>query len=240
MKRYQNPDVYERLALEYSLGTMHGRARKRFEKLMQQHPFLQTVVDGYDHKFAELATYLPEEQPAPHVWKNIEAQLDKEETLNTNTVTPWWQVVSTKRFVTAFASLVLLVSLVVVNVNQSAPHYSCQLVAAENAQTIFKVLVSKTDMQLKVLPIGDIKVPQGKQMRFWCIPKDDSEPIIGMGQLSVSGTQIALTAKSLKGIESARMFGITFELEGVHVTEPTGEFVYKGVIKANDLPRSNA
>lgn len=250
MKRYQNPDVYERLALAYSLGTMHGRARKRFEKLMQQHPFLQAVVDEYDHKFAELVTYLPEEKPAEHVWKNIEAQLDREEAVShtkthlkpNDAATSWWHLFSTKRFITAMASLVLVVSLVFVNMTtHHTPHFACQL-AAENQQVMFNALVSRTDtnMSLEVLPIGDIKVPAGKQMRFWCIPKDASAPIMNMGTISASGMQKPLTEQSWKEIESARMFGITFEPEGVEVTEPTGEFIYKGVIKAVDTPQSNA
>ena len=230
MKRYQNPDVYERLALEYSLGTMHGYARKRFERLMQQHPFLQVVVEEYDHKFAELATYLPEEKPSNQVWKNIEAQLDAEEAMPHQSKSRWWHIFTTKSFIAATASFVLLVSLVFVNVTQNLPAYSCNL-AAQNAEIMFTASASKENMKLKVLPAGKIEVPEGKQMYFWCIPKDTTEPIMSLGMLTKTGLQMKLTPKNWKGIEEAHMFGISFEVKGSKVTKPTKGLIYKGNVK---------
>jgi len=235
MKRYQNPDVYERLALEYSLGTMHGHARKRFEKLMQQHPFLQTVVEEYDHKFAELAVYLPEEKPSEHVWKNIEAQLDVEEGLQleraviNNEKERWWHIFTTKSFIAATASFVLLVSLVFVNITQ-VPAYSCNL-SAQNEQVMFTASVNKASMKLKVLPVSEIDVPKGKQMYFWCVPKNSSEAIMHLGSVSKTGMKMKLTPKNWEGIEGAHMFGISFETIGSKVTQPTDGLIYKGNIE---------
>ncbi len=238
MKRYKNPDVYERLALEYSLGTMHGYARKRFECLMQQHPFLQVVVEEYDHKFAELATYLPEEKPSDQVWKNIEAQLDTEEiashpskgVTSSDEESPWWHIFTAKSFIAATASFVLLVSLVFVNVTQNFPAYSCNLVA-QNAEIMFTALASKESMKLHVSPAGKTEVPEGKQMYFWCVPKNPAEPIMGLGVLAKTGLQMKLTPKNWKGIEEAHMFGISFEVKGSKVTKPTEGLIYKGNIE---------
>ncbi len=240
MKRYQNPDVYERLALEYSLGTMHGYVRKRFESLMQQHPFLQVVVEEYDHKFAELATYLPEEKPSDQVWINIEAQLDAEEVVShqAKSVTAnddasssrWWHIFTTKSFIAATASFVVLVSLVFVNITQNLPAYSCNL-AAQNAEVMFTASANKENMKLHVSPTGKIEIPEGKQMYFWCVPKNPAEPIMGLGVLAKTGLQMKLTPKNWKGIEEAHMFGISFELKGSKVTRPTGGLIYKGNIE---------
>ena len=46
--RYQNPEVFEQLAIEYAVGSMKGRARKRFEALMETHFYLRAVVDAYE------------------------------------------------------------------------------------------------------------------------------------------------------------------------------------------------
>jgi anti-sigma-K factor RskA len=240
MKRYQNPDVYERLALEYSLGIMHGHARKRFESLMQQHPFLQIVVDEYNYKFAELATYLPEEKPSDQVWKNIEAQLDTEEVMSRQSESVaaresgkeshWRHIFTVKSFVAGVASFVLLISLVFVNVTQNLPAYSCSL-AGQNKEVMFTALASKESMKLHVSPTGKIEVPEGKQMYFWCVPKNPTEPIMGLGALAKTGLEMKLTPTNWKGIEGAHMFGISFEVKGSKVTKPTDGLIYKGNIE---------
>ena len=47
MKRYQNPDIFEHLAMSYALGTLQGKARLRFEKLMSKHLYLRAVTYAY-------------------------------------------------------------------------------------------------------------------------------------------------------------------------------------------------
>ena len=61
-KRYQNPELFEQLAIEYAIGSMSGRARKRFEALMETHFYLRAVVDAYEDKFAHLVELLPDEK----------------------------------------------------------------------------------------------------------------------------------------------------------------------------------
>ena len=64
LNRYQNPEIFEQLAIEYAVGSLHGRARKRFEVLMDTHFYLQAVVDAYENKFAHLVELLPDTQPS--------------------------------------------------------------------------------------------------------------------------------------------------------------------------------
>lgn len=79
MNRYKKPEVYERLAMEYSLGTLHGRARKRFERLMEEYPYMAAIVESHDKDFAGLVDLLPEVKPDPSVWNKISAQLDAQQ-----------------------------------------------------------------------------------------------------------------------------------------------------------------
>ncbi len=232
MNRYQNPEVYERLALEYSLGTMHGGARKRFENLMLQHPFIQVTVDEYDNKLAELVNYLPEEKPAAHVWKNIEASIEAQERQqNKETQQPsWWQSFGFKGFGVA-AALVLAVSVFFFNINGSGPNaYAADLVGV-NAEPMIEIVANKDDMELKAVPTKNFKVPEGMQAHFWCLPKNVLEPIMDMGLMPATGMQMQLTAKSWQGIVDAQMFGVSFEPIGSNNSSPVDKLIYKGRIQ---------
>ena len=236
MKRYQNPEVYERLALAYSLGTMRGGARKRFEDLMVKHPFIKVVVDEYDYKLAELVEYLPEEKPAAHVWRNIEARIDastdtQEQQVNDETPSvSWWQSIAFKSFGVT-AAIILAVSVFFFTIHRSVPNAYSANIAGINAETMIKIVANKDSMELKAMPTKSFKVPEGMQVHFWCLPKNISEPIMDMGLIPVTGLQMQLTAESWKGIVDARMFGVSFEPIGSKNSSPSHEIIYKGDIQ---------
>ena len=75
MKRYKNPDIFEPLAMAYALGTLHGKARRRFEQLMQQHLYLRATTQAYQQKFNSLVELVPPQAVPTRVWQNLEQQL---------------------------------------------------------------------------------------------------------------------------------------------------------------------
>ncbi|WP_308874106.1 hypothetical protein [Thiothrix subterranea] len=75
MKRYQKPDIFEHLAMSYALGTLQGKARLRFEKLMRKHLYLRAVTNAYQQQFAPLAALIPSETPPARVWNAISKEL---------------------------------------------------------------------------------------------------------------------------------------------------------------------
>jgi len=50
LNRYQNPEIFEKLAMAYAAGTLHGRARLRFEKLKSEHFYLEATTSAYESK----------------------------------------------------------------------------------------------------------------------------------------------------------------------------------------------
>lgn len=93
MKRYQNPDIFEYLAMSYALGTLHGKPRRRFEKLMTHHLYLRAVTDSYQQQLAPMTELLPEEIPPERVWDNIARQLPaNNKYTNTKPANTWLRV----------------------------------------------------------------------------------------------------------------------------------------------------
>jgi anti-sigma-K factor RskA len=73
--RYDDPELRERLAAEYVLGTMPSRARRRFDRLIAADPLLARMVGDWADRLAPLDEATPAEAPPARVWRAIEARI---------------------------------------------------------------------------------------------------------------------------------------------------------------------
>ncbi len=53
--KYDQPELINRLAAEYVLGTLHGKARVKFEKLMKQRKDIDQAVSRWETHFSDMA-----------------------------------------------------------------------------------------------------------------------------------------------------------------------------------------
>ena len=60
MNLHRHPELLDRLAAEYALGTMHGGARRRFQALMRQHVVVTQAVARWDERLTPMTAQLPE------------------------------------------------------------------------------------------------------------------------------------------------------------------------------------
>ncbi len=68
---YAHPELRDRLAAEYALGTLRGRARRRFERLLPGDAGLRELVQGWEMRVNLLAESAPAVPPPPRVWEGI-------------------------------------------------------------------------------------------------------------------------------------------------------------------------
>jgi anti-sigma-K factor RskA len=73
--RYDDPALRDKLASEYVLGTLHGRARKRFESLLRRDSALVESVRAWQRRLLPLAEALPALTPSIGALERIERQL---------------------------------------------------------------------------------------------------------------------------------------------------------------------
>jgi len=72
---YNRPELLDKLASEYVLGTMRGRARRRFEQLLRRHPTAQSAVHAWEDRLGRLASSVAPIKPPDRVWAGIEAKM---------------------------------------------------------------------------------------------------------------------------------------------------------------------
>ncbi|MGV6809437.1 MAG: anti-sigma factor [bacterium] len=246
LKRYQNPEVFERLAMDYAIGLMRGRARQRFETLMQRHLYLRAVTQAYEQYFAGLNECLPEQQPSEKVWQAIEQQLDLEKTSlhKMSQKTPsapspkkstglfaWWHTLGaqTAGFV---ASLALLFGIGFSLVNSgSVSAYVAMMESTDTQRPTIMATVKKGEgVYLHFIQQGSQQttIPQGMTLRLWCIPKEGGVPMM-MGDVSTHDDQVVkLDQAGWNDLRNVGRLAISLEPMQTKESTPQGDILYQG------------
>lgn len=235
MKRYQNPDVFEPLAMAYALGTLQGRARARFETLMSQHFYLRVVTEAYEHQFAGLAGLLPPEEPSPQVWQRLEAELglqqkqSRAESNEPKKASKWLNFSEWFHWpAMAFASVLAAVVTVFVMNNAQPDAYIAKLESIAS-ESFALATVDRKDMSITVAMAGDLGAGDGVQPTLWCLSKNPDEEPIRMGTLKASGeTQLSISADMFQGLQDVSQFAITLEPVDNSNAGPAGEQILVG------------
>lgn len=72
MNLLNHPDLLDKLASEYALGSLRGGARRRFESMARQEPAVRSAAIVWQERFAAMTELQPVAVPDPNVWKRIE------------------------------------------------------------------------------------------------------------------------------------------------------------------------
>ncbi|MEZ5452554.1 MAG: anti-sigma factor [Thiothrix sp.] len=236
MKRYQNPEVFERLAMSYALGTLQGSARQRFESLLEKHFYLRAVTAAYQKQFAGLVEMIPPVQPPARIWKNLEQQLDlqakRKATSNKPQKQPFWRLWQWPA--TAFATLLLGFFLApVLNPPKMKPeNYVAVLESSHNVPMAY-VKVAHADMQLSVKVMSEMPVPEGMELVLWCVPKQKGMRPMRMGTVaSNDGMDMPIDKTTWKDMGHIEQLAISEEPMGhADAKEPMGDVMYTGKLQ---------
>ncbi|HID82334.1 MAG TPA: hypothetical protein EYH06_06400 [Chromatiales bacterium] len=227
VKRYQNPELYERLAAEYVLGTLQGAARKRFERLINERPYIRYAVDIWEGRLNTLSEVLPEEKPGAHVWNNIRQQIAHQSPREK----PLWERLGFWQLATGLLSVLLVTAILLPRQTglMPTPNFVAVLESSED-----KPMIVTTGMRdLGMLDVRLLEMPKAKNQQWvlWAIPKEGMEPIqVGTLRQDSMQTRLHLTEAKWKQIHGVEMFAVSFEPNGGKAVQqqPTGPMMYKG------------
>ena len=230
-QRYQNPELFERLAMEYAIGMLHGRARTRFETLMRRHLYLQATVNAYDYKFASFSEILPESKPHPRVWKKVK----KETHLNrfSRQGTPWWQSAYFK--VSGFIASLLLVSSLTFLLLPSAPVAAYVSVLESEQQVPMAMAMVKKGQGIDIQLMEGVNIPADMELTLWCLPKGSEAKPIMMGTVSKLGhSRIKIDSKGWQELVHVKALAISLEpttVTDIKSQKLSGKILYKGKLR---------
>lgn len=232
--RYQNPELFEQLAIEYAVGSLHGRARKRFEVLMDTHFYLRAVVDAYENKFAHLVELLPDEKPSDQVWNNIEAHIQSSSGATSNAEKQaWWKAGFFKKSFGFVAMALAISAVLLLNPMTFSPAAYTAVLESVNNVPMAVTKISHSDMKLSIDFMKEVEVADDMELTLWCHPKKGGKPM-KMGTVSKTGkTMIEISKKEWEELKNVGILTLSAEHKNTDAEKPGGEVILKGQLSSS-------
>lgn len=223
-----NLPLREKLAAEYVLGTLRGRARRRFEGWMHNDAALRRTTAEWQDRLMPMAELSGAVNPRPQVWTGIERRLNlrpqrKGWQLWGDEAVGFWRSLGLAS--SAFAA-VLLVVLATKTLDAPVIDHVATLTDAQ-AQTALLVTADTRHKTLGVRVMDNVAVASDKVLQLWAIPKQGAPRSLGV--LPRSGSvELALTDRAIGS--DVVMLAISLEPAGgsPDPNGPTGPVLYKG------------
>jgi len=242
VKRYQDPEVYERLAGEYVLGTLRGGALRRFERLMHERPYIRYAVDTWEDRLNPMAESLPDVVPDPRVWKAISKGIKtgsrshkNESALQgvTGKGTGFWQNLGFWQAATALMSVLLAVVVLMPQQkfdSMSVPSY----VAVLESDSKVPMMVTMGDQAKRIVSVRIMEMPEvgdDRDIQLWAMRGHNQSPLpVGILHKDNMETQLSFSKPEWQEyVKGAKMFAVSFEPKGGSPSgQPSGKMMYKG------------
>jgi len=244
MNYRDNPELQDRLAGEYVLGTLRGRARSRFQAWLRDDARLRRTVAEWEGRLAPLAAGVAEVAPPGRVWRAIQARI------GTGAGQPaagfweslafWrgWGLVATGCAAALLGALALrqpevveVPKIVEVPSRAMQASYIAILHATQNGQKLVFVAYAgrhSDELWVKNIALGGAPPEHGYEL--WGLPAKAGEPPRSLGMLpKIEKGTIKLAAAADESLKDFPALAISVEPAGGSTTGlPTGPVVAKG------------
>ena len=220
---YDNPELLDRLAAEYVLGTLRGPARRRFERLLWEQPAARAAVDSWQSRLSGLAEALPSTAPPARVWMQLEqaispgAKAPPRSTLWRN-----WALLASA----ACAVLLTLLALP----PPTAPEAPQQVafVNEANVTPLWVVSIDFATGELVTRAVSAQAQAIDKSYELWMLSEQGVPRSLGLMPVAGDATSQRFSPALLDLLKRAQGLAVSIEPAGGSPTgQPTGPVVYQ-------------
>ena len=233
MNIQNKPNLQQKLAAEYVLGTLRGGARRRFEGWLNRDAQLQQVVRQWEGNLLPMAEFAKTAQPATSVWQSLEKRLGLNQSAdrwafwrNLREDLAFWRGLG--MFSTAMA-LVMVSVLLSKQVDQSLPPTNSYVATLSNDKAE-PIAVITGDIKHKQLIVHIVKaqnIAADKSLELWAVSKAGTVKSLG---LVADNGNITLPMPDNMNSDNVPLLAVTLEPKGGsgNPEKPTGPIVFKG------------
>ena len=185
MDPLRSPELADRLAAAYALGSLRGGARRRFETLARQSPTLRATALAWQERLAAMTELQPEETPSPNVWKRIAIALRNETQASARRPAPrtgFWRGAA---LAGAFAAVLAftLAGWLGTQLTQVSATPEIRYVAMledERSAPAMLVTFDARHGTLTLKRMGDWSETPGRSLQLWALPPDGGPRSLGV------------------------------------------------------------
>ena len=237
MNPLQHPELADRLAAAYALGTLRGGARRRFESLARQSPQLRALALVWRERISAMTELQAQEMPSPNVWKRIAIALRNEEEARRLAAAPptrsrpgFWRAAA---LAGGFAAVVAftLAAYTGSQLTQLSAAPEIRYVAMledERSAPAMLVTFDARHGTLTLKRLGEYQEGQGRSLQLWALPPSGGPRSLGVLE---RGKVMKLTTAPGE-VRQVPALAISLEPEGgaPQGSGPTGPVLFKGAL----------
>ena len=240
----RNPDLQQRLAAEFALGTLRGRARQRMRRWIAEMPAVAAAVRDWELRLAPMAIAAVPVQPPARVWRAIEERLG---TPRTRPAGLWSNLAFWRNLalVTSGMAAGLLATItvmaprtpapapqpVVVRVpsNEMAASYLAVLSDPKTQKPMLIVSAGRSSNELWVKTLDPAIQMPDRSLELWALPPGQAPKSLGVIPRSEKMTALKLVAAADQAFADVPALAVSLEPAGGSPTgAPTGPVLYTG------------
>lgn len=226
--KHDDPKMIDALAAEYVLGTLGGRARRRFERWRSKEWHVERRVQAWEERLSGLALRLSPMRPSPHVWTQIEKRIGAAAGQRTapppaQRVAPWQAIAA------SVALLAILVGGFFMYRSMIGPELLplATLTAQNTTEPAWNLSADEGLRHLRARAGAGATAQPGKSYELWALPDNGSAPV-SLGVIPAVGEiDRELTDAQRSALRGASKVAVSLEPEGGSTTgAPTGPVLF--------------
>jgi len=230
--RLADPALRERLAAEYALGTLRGRARSGFRRRLREDAALAMEVARWEERLMPMASAVAPVEPPRRVWRDIEARIGGSATRS--------DLAGRLRFWRAFglaasAACAVLLAVGTTLVQQRAlpstaqfpDSYLAVLSDPKTARAVLVVSAARHGAVLHVKTLDPAIHVANASLELWALPRGKQPKSLGLVPAAAAGLRLAAAAD--QALADVPMLAVSLEPPGGSPTgAPSGPVLYSG------------
>lgn len=215
------PELRQRLAAEYALGTLRGRARARMKRWMRDDAELAREVAAWEARLAPLAHAVKPVAPPARVWNALQSRLEGGGKMSFSV----WKALG---WMASGAAAALIAVAIFLPLEKSAPAaYVAVLSDPKTSRAVLVATAGQADKVLRVNTLDPAIQVSGRSLELWALPKDGKPKSLGV--VGAERAVLRLDATAEQSLGNVPALAISLEPQGGSPTgQPTGPVLYSG------------